>query len=254
MKKVLIAVTAIVMLAAVAAYAATPQENTYSVTASLSPTKSGTKKKPTAVQLVFNYIVGEKNGERPAVVNQYKIGFDGIKVTQTGLPTCTATQLNNAQTDSGCPKGSVVGQGTVNNMVGPTSDPTNSPGNCTLGLKIYNGATNHAALWLTGTCVGTAVHNAIDATYVKSGTLSVLQFTVPGPLLHPIPGLDNSVTNVKSTINKISVGKGAKKTGYYATVGGCKAHKRKVQVVFVTEANSTSPSTTNTAKTTAKCS
>jgi len=255
MKKIVIAVTAIALVAAAVAYGqAQPQQNTYSVTALTSPTKSGTKKKPIPISLTFHYKVGEVHNERPAVVNQYQIGFDGVKLTQTGLPTCTATQLNNAQSDAACPKGSVVGQGTVNNMVGPTSDPTNNPGMCTLALKLYNGVKNHLALWLTGTCVGTAVHNAIDATYVYKGTLAVLQFTVPGPLLHPIPGIDNSVTNVVSKINKISVGKGSKKTGYYATTGGCKKHKRLVQVVFITEANSTSPSTSTTAKTAAKCS
>lgn len=254
MKKISIAALAIALVVTAAAFAAVAQQNTYSVTASTSPTKAGTKKKPIPISLTFNYKVGEANGQRPAVVNQYKIGFDGVKVTQTGLPTCTATQLNNAQSDSGCPAGSVVGQGTVNNMVGPTSDPTNSPGNCTLALKLYNGDAGHVALWLTGTCVGTAVHNAIDGQYVKSGTMSVLQFTVPSPLLHPIPGLDNSVTNVSSKINKISVGKGSKKTGYYSSVGSCKKHKRLVQVTFVTEANSTSPSTSTVAKTAAKCS
>jgi hypothetical protein len=245
MKKTLIAVLAIALFAS-AAFAA--QVNTYSVQASTSPTKSGTKKKPVAISLSFKYQVGEQTGQRPSPVKQYKIGFTGVKVTQTGLPTCTADQLNTAQTDTSCPGKSLVGSGTVQNQVGTTADPT-SKNACSLNLKLYNAQKGHVALWLTGTCVGTAVHNAIDGQYVQTSKSSTLQFTVPPPLLHPIPGLDNAVTNVSSTINRTSVGVGSKKTGYYATNGGCVKHKRAVQVTFVSEAGQST-----VAKTTAKCS
>ena len=245
MKKILIVALAIATTASMA-FAA--QVNTYSVQASTSPTKSGTKKKPVPISLSFNYQVGEQTGQRPSPVKQYKIQFAGVKVTQTGLPTCTAAALNQAQTDSGCPGKSLVGSGTVANQVGTTADPT-SKNACNLNLKIYNGDKGHASLWLTGTCVGTPVHNAIDAQYIQTATSSTLQFTVPPTLLHPITGLDNAVTDVHSTINKVSVGTGSKKTGYYATNGQCIAHKRKVQVTFVSEAGQSS-----VAKTTAKCS
>jgi hypothetical protein len=248
MKKLGIATLATVLIAAAAALAA-GQVNAYSVTAATSPTKSGTKHKPVPIALSFDYTVGEKSGLRPSPVKQYKVTFGGLLVTQTGVPACTATQLNSAQTDAGCPKGSQVGQGTVYDTVGPTNDPTSQTSKCTLPVKVYNSGGGHAALWLTGSCVGTAVHNAIDAQYVQTATKSTLQWTVPPILLHPIPGLDIAVTRVQSTINRRSVGTGAKKTGYYASVGGCKAHKRAVSVTFVSEAGQSSVATT-----TAKCS
>src|SRR4051812_11325613 len=179
MKKISIAAFAIAIVVAVGAFAA--QVNTYKVQASLSPTATGTKKKPVAVKLSFNYQVGEASGQRPSPVKQYKITFAGLEVDQKGIPTCTATQLNNAQTDSSCPAKSLVGSGTVQNQVGSTADPT-SKNACTLNLKIYNSTAGHNSLWLTGTCVGTPVHNAIDGQYVQSGINSTLQFTVPTSL------------------------------------------------------------------------
>jgi len=242
MKKISIAAFAIAIVVAVSAFAA--QVNTYKVQASLSPTATGTKKKPVAVKLSFNYQVGEASGQRPSPVQQYKITFAGLEVDQKGIPVCTADQLNAAQTDAGCPKGSLVGSGKVDNQVGTTADPT-SKNSCTLALAIYNSKPGHNSLWLTGTCVGTPVHNAIDGQYVQKGINSTLQFTVPKTLLHPIPGLDNAVTNVTSTINKIKVGK----QGYYSSYAGCVKHKRAVSDTFVSEAGQSS-----VAKTTAKCS
>src|SRR3954447_23174910 len=84
MKKISIAALAIVLVVASAAFAAVAQQNTYSVTASTSPTKAGTKKKPVAIKLIFNYKVGETHGQRPAVVNKYDIGFDGLKADPDG--------------------------------------------------------------------------------------------------------------------------------------------------------------------------
>ena len=239
MKKRWIAIIATATALVVVAAALAAQVNTYSVTASTSPTKAGTKKKPVPVSLSFDYTVGEQSGQRPSPVKQYKIKFAGIKVTQTGLPTCTADKLNAAQTNTGCPSKSLVGAGVIKNEVGPAADPS-VKGECSLALSIYNSTKAHLSLWIQGTCAGAAIHNAIDGQYVVSGTSSTLQFTVPTPLLHPVAGVDNAVTFVQSKINKISVGKGKHKTGYYSSIGGCKGGKRSVSVTFVSEAGQSS--------------
>src|SRR5947199_411065 len=91
------------------------QVNTYSVTASTSPTRAGTKAKPVPVSIKFNYQVGEQSGQEPAAVKRYKISFYGIRSVNGALfKKCSAAKIAAAgNDDSGCPKGSQVGSGTV---------------------------------------------------------------------------------------------------------------------------------------------
>lgn len=236
MKKIGVAVAAIVLIVAAAAFAQ-EQINTYKVTASTSPTKAGSKKHPVAVGLKFNYTVGEQSGtKRPGVVKQYKIKFAGIRVNTKGFKTCNAAAINVAQSDSVCRSAAKIGAGTVENTVGPTSDPSNQDNKCVLGLTIYNARKNHASLYLEGTCVGTPIHNAIDGAWVRSGSSTTLQFTVPNSLLHPVPGLDNAVTRVASSISRKFAGVRKGRHGYLSSIGGCsKKKKRAVTVTFVQE-------------------
>lgn len=253
-KKIALAATAVSLLVVGVAFAVT---NTYSVTASTAPTTAGTKAKPVPVQLKFNYSVGEKDNNRSSPVKQYKIKFAGIKVTQKGLKTCTKAQIDAAGNNSVCPKAAAVGTGSVDNTLGPTSDPTNKSLHCYLALTIYNAKPGHATLFLKGLKASPPPHDCIsdlnvgvDAQYVVNSTSSTLQFSIPATLLHPLPGLDNSVTNVQSTIKKTkTVTVGGKKYGYYSSIGGCKSKKRAVSVTFVSEDNKQS-----VAKTGAKCS
>ena len=243
-KKIALAAAAVSLLAVGVALAVT---NTYSVTASTSPTKAGTKKKPVPISLGFNYSVGEVDGNRPSSIKQYKIQFDGVALQQKGLKKCTADQINGAGNDSSCPAAAVVGTGSVDNNLGATNNPADKSLHCFLALTVYNSTKKHATLYLQGRSANPApkdcitnIDTAIDAQYVTNSKSSTLQFTVPPALLHPVPGLDNAVLNVQSTIKrtktvKIGKGKRARKYGYYSSVGGCKKKKRNVQVTFVSE-------------------
>src|SRR5437763_14166808 len=102
MKKMLCAAVAGALAVAAVAFGA-GQVNTYHVAAKTSPTTAGTSKKPVPVSLTFNFAVGETNNQRPAVVKQYAIQFNGIHVTTSGFKTCGAQRINAAQTNSVCP-------------------------------------------------------------------------------------------------------------------------------------------------------
>jgi hypothetical protein len=232
-------ITALVFVAA--AFAVT---NTYSVTATVTPAKSGTAKKPVPIKLGFNYKVGEASGLRPSVIVKYAIGFGGVVVNSKASKTCSAASINAAGSNKGCPAGSAVGKGNVENQTGSTSDPSNQPASlkCHLDLTIYNGGVGHAALYLfgnptnpTGPCP-ISVSQAIDATYTSGPDGGVsLVFSVPASLGHPLPGFDNAVTQVASTINKVTKKVKGKTIGYYSTKGGCKSKKRRVTVTFTAE-------------------
>jgi hypothetical protein len=257
-KKIAFLAMSISVLVVGVAFAVT---NTYSVTASTSPTKAGTVKAPANLSLQFNYSVGEVDNNRPSSIKEYQIKFAGIQLSQKGLAVCTADTINGNGNDAACPKAAVVGTGSVDNVLGPTNDPSNKSLHCFLELTIYNSTAKRATLYLKGRkanaapkdCI-TDIDTAIDAQYVTAkgaNAFSTLKFTVPPALLHPIPGLDNSVLNVQSTINNVKTkgkGKNGKALSYYHSVGGCKNGKRAVQVTFISETDQTS-----VAKTTAKC-
>jgi hypothetical protein len=250
-----------VALAAIAALAVTgiaygAQVNTYTVTGKTSPASSGSKQKPVPISLDFDYTVGEESGQRPSPVKRYTIGFYGVRSNGGLFPKCTAAQINAAQSIAGCPKGSIVGKGYIINASGSSSDPADKSIECNLNLTIVNGGQGRAALFLQGgpstivqgkPCV-IGISQAIDARYVAfQGSGTALQFDVPANLLHPIGGLDNAVTQVQSTINRLTVKKGGKTRGYYETVG-CKGKQRPISVDFLSEAGQSVTATTN-----AKC-
>jgi hypothetical protein len=217
--------------------------NTYRVTASTTPKKAGTVKKPVPTSLTFSYSVGELNNQRPSPVKQYKIKIAGLRVnTKAVKQTCIAYKINALGTDNACPKAAIVGTGSVDNRVGPSSNPDNQDLHCYLDLTLYNAGKNHVTLYLKGRTANAPPKDciintdvAIDASYVRSGTSTTLSFTVPQTLLHPVPGLDNAVRNVTAKIKKITTGKGKKRLAYFSSVGGCKNNKRAVTVTFVPE-------------------
>jgi len=237
-KKISMAAVAAILLVAAGAFAAA-QVNTYQVAAKTSPTTAGTTKHPIPTSVTFSYSVGESSNQRPAVVKQYAIQFNGIRVTTKGFATCSASKINNAQSNSVCPSAAKIGAGTIKNQVGPSNDPTSKAASCTLTLTLYNAANNHGTLYIGAPtpssppeqCAGVTLHNGIDATYIRNSAGTTLRFVVPQSLLHPIPGIDNAVTFVSSKINKVTKGK----TVYYASVGGCHHKQRAVTVTFTQE-------------------
>jgi hypothetical protein len=253
MRRTVALCVALCAMLAITAVAFAAQVNTYTVTGDTSPTTAGTTKKPVPIKLDFNYTVGEASGLRPALVNKYSIFFGGLSSNGGLFPKCTAAAINAAGSDISCPAGSAVGTGNIENEAGPSNDPTNKTTACHLNLTVYNSGQSKAALFLKGgppTCP-LNISQAIDAKYVKKTVKGIagfaLEFTVQGTLLNPIPGFDNSVVLVKSTIKKLTKTVKGKKVGYYESIGGCKKGKRPIQVTFTTVAGQ-SATATNTAK------
>jgi hypothetical protein len=253
LRKLIPGVALVAVLAICAVAYAQSQVNTYTVTGSTSPTKAGTSAKHVGVSLKFNYTVGEKSGLRPSPIKTYAISFAGIKSNGGKFPKCTAQQITAAGGDSGCPSGAVMGTGSITNAAGATNNPSDKSLPCFLTLKVYNAGQGKAALFLKGgpnepkPCV-IDISTAINATYKTTSKGSTLSFNVPPNLMHPVPGVDNAVTNVQTTVKKLSKTSKGKKTYYFESIGGCKSGKRSISVKFTSEAGQNS-----TASTGAKC-
>jgi hypothetical protein len=217
------------------------QSNEYTVSGKTNPT-GGTKKKPKAIQLSFGFQTTRADGTLPSPIQKYSIGFEGAQVyTKVVKKKCTAAAMNAAASDSGCPSRAKVGSGVVEALAGTAGQPLSEAAPCKLNLTLYNSGGNHMALWLKGTpptCIAD-ISRAIDATFVKKGNGTALEFEVPEDLRHVL-GLDVAVVNVTSTIKKISGKVGKKKVGFFSSVG-CKDKKRDITVTFTDETGAAVP-------------
>jgi len=241
---VVVALVAVLGVAAVA-YAQNAYTNQYTVSGSVNA-PGGTKAKPKAGGLKFNFAVTEAAGNMPGPIKTYRILFEGGKVNSGILPACKASTMSSAQSDKGCPSKSKIGSGVVKAKAGAAGGPLADAADCELGLTIYSSGAGKAALWLEGgpgtahNCIA-GIHEAIDAKWVKTADASGLEFEVPDKLRH-VAGLDVAVVSTTSTINKIVVKKGKKKTGYLESTG-CKDKKRTISVVFTDEAGQATTAT-----------
>src|SRR3954447_3629818 len=256
MRKVVFSVVAVAVLAVAAVAYAQTQQNTYKVQGSTAPKgKAGSKSKPVPASVKFSYQVDEANGLQPSAIDQYKISFYGVRaVNGDKFPKCTADQISNAgNSDAGCPKGSLVGTGTIDNFVYADSDPSGKNGGfpCAKKLNIYNSGKGKGALFVYGDpnqCGGVGALPAFPISYVKGdGGGTALQFEVPKTVLHPISGLSVAVRSVSSTITKRTVKKNGKVYAYYESVK-CSGKARPIKVTFHTEAGQTSDASDATSK------
>ncbi|MEO6496727.1 MAG: hypothetical protein ABIO51_04490 [Solirubrobacteraceae bacterium] len=264
MKRIGVAATAIFTLVAVAV-AIAAQTNVYGVTASTSPTKAGTAKKPVGLKLNFNYTVDEIDGKRPAAIKKYSIDFNGIRVNGKKFKKCSADQINSTgdpATDSACPKDALVGTGSIVATVGSSDKEEDQSLNCFQTLKVYNAPNRHATLFLEGKtppegygfpragdeyCV-INFGKAIDARYVQDNSGTALEFVVPDTVLHNVPGTTTAVRKVQSTIKRRYKLVRGKRQYYYESRGGCTKKGRAVTVSFTAESG-----ITQKAQTFAKC-
>lgn len=255
MRKIALLATTIVAVFALAAVAfAATQQNTYTLNqAATSPSKAGTTKKPVIAGTNFDYTVGEKSGQRPAVVSKYVIRFKGIRTNGKYFKTCTAAKITQAKSNKSCPAGSQIGQGGIENQLGGTDDPSGKTP-CNLNLRLYNGGQNKLTLYLDNFGVAQPCPvppTAFSGTFKTSGGFTTLTFSVPSNLLHPLPGVSVAVVRTHSTIARKSVTKkihGKKRRiGYFESVGGCVASKRPTTVIFTQEDNTTGTATKKSA-------
>ena len=200
------------------------QQNTYKVTASVTPKAKASG--PASVK--FGFKVSEASGLQPAAVKRYTIGFGGLKSNGAKAKTCSAAQMNGS--DSGCDKKALIGSGKIDNFVYADSDPSGVNGGftCAKDLRIWNAGKNKAVLFVGGDpskCGGVGNLAPIPAKFVKFGNGQALQFDVPATVLHPIPGLTVAIRSVSSSI----------KNGFFTSVN----KKHPVKATFLTEAGQT---------------
>jgi len=255
MRKIWIAGAVAAVAAAVLVTGAAYAVNTYVVDiASGGPgNKPGNAAKPSPVFLNFGYEVGDTENLRPSVINQYYIASEGIKYFPKARPRCTFAQADESPAYNKKCKAAVVGHGTIANAFG-ASDNRTAKAPCDVKLTLLDisngkGVTKKRGGMAIRIDTGPPdcpleIHGSLAAPIfdvkIEGIPTSELRFTVPDSLVHPAPGVDNSVIDVVSKVlrvtGKVKV-KGKTRTVGFASAVGRKGKKRTVRVTFVDETN-----------------
>ncbi|MDQ5809121.1 MAG: hypothetical protein M3320_10640 [Actinomycetota bacterium] len=233
----------LVLALAAIAIAQTAVTNTYDVDGSTLPAKPGSKKNPIPIQINFDYTVGEVENRRPSPVEKYSIRFGGTQVNTNVAARCRRSVIDSEGPD-GCPAGSKVGSGYIENATGQTSNPNDTSIQCNAKVTVINEGDRKANIYVEGSPSATdprekcaiALAAGIPANFVRRGNETALEFTVPESLRHPgTPNLSNAVKRVQSRVRRVTKRIRGKRRGYFEAIGGCRNGSRLITVVFTPE-------------------
>jgi hypothetical protein len=240
-------VTAIAVLGLAAL--AVAQTTQYTVKGTVSVT-GGTKAKPKPGGLTFAFDVSDPSGNQSPPVQTYSIMYEGGRLNTNLLPGCSESKINTPATPTTdvCPKGSKIGTGKLDALIGSAGQPTSAASPCKASLELFNAGKGHATLFVSSelSACPVALRQAIDMQYVTKGEYAGLKFTVPEMLRHQV-GLDITVTHAEASLSKIVKAKGKKKVGYIESTG-CKDANRDLIVTFTDETGASFPAQTTLGK------
>jgi hypothetical protein len=238
LRKYLIAVIA--ALAALAmATVAVAQSGDVTATTTVSPTKSGTKKKPKSIKVTTLV----QNNVPNTTAAKIEIDFPKtVKISGKGLTACKLSKIQ-ANGPGACPSKSKAGTGLSHAVVGPDRIPLN------FDVTAFVGGDNLVIFYIKQQ--GGTVSKALSGKISKGsgGFAQKLVITIPPDLQQPAPGLYAALTDLKSTLSL--------KKGKHALISsvGCKNKKHKfgAKLTFAPNpAQPPKPSATGTSTATCK--
>ena len=237
MRKYLIAVIA--ALAALAmATVAVAQSGDVTATTTVSPTKSGTKKKPKSIK-VTTFV---QNNVPNTTAAKIEIDFPKtVKISGKGLTSCKLSKIQ-ANGPSACPSKSKAGSGLSHAVVGPDRIPLN------FDVTAFVGGKNLVIFYIKQQ--GGTVSKALSGKISKGsgGFAQKLVITIPPDLQQPAPGLYAALVDLKSTL-QLKKGKNA-----LISSVGCKNKKHKFGAKLTFAPNPAQPpQSTATGTSTATC-
>jgi hypothetical protein len=234
LRKILVAGMATLLVAggATAALAQAPTAPTLTVT--VKPTKAGTKKKPKNSSIHFTVV----NNDSKKTLSKLVITMPmTLKLSGKGFKTCSLAKLN-ADGPTGCPRGSRVGGGTSDALLG-VNGPTPTALHFVVTAVIQSKTKLNFYLHSTGIPI-----NVVAPGTVRGRKLTV---TVPDAAQQPAPGTWAGLVRLDSTI------KGKAKKHFLIASTGCKAGKQKFTAALTFANNGVSTPGTTTISGAAPC-
>ena len=255
MRRIIITGTALaVLIGAVVAYGAAGDFNSYTASLTLTPSKAGSKKKPSpfAEHEVWN--ASGNNGHKTAPLTHIVTKIYGIKWDGKDFPVCTAAMINNAGNANGwdkvCPVGSKIGGGPVNSLFVPANDPTAAGTPCNPYEVVYNAGAGKRVIFFEEypqapgpqyTCAGGAVKTGAAAAYTETYSVSggTLTLDTPVPpaastMAGGISGVYAALVKLDLTFPKLTKKVNGKTVAYAASVA-CLHGKRPWSLTFTAQ-------------------
>jgi hypothetical protein len=243
------------------AYAAT-NFNSYTAGLSSTPSKAGTAKKPVGIGLNQSYAATSLvAGKAAGPLTDIKLTVYGVKANPAGFKTCSFALINAAHNDTGCPKGSMIGQGNTTAILGTKAPDRKALFPCNPRLDVFNAGGGKLVEFFVNTSTPGSAHycNSIPtgatppfvATMKQVGKNIVIDTPLP-------PYVSTNVTGafygslVKQVVTFKASTKVKGKTVSFLTSVGCKSGKRPWNYQF-TATDGTTTTVANVAGS-AKCS
>jgi hypothetical protein len=241
MKKLAIAVTGALALGGVGAAVSSAVNPDITMTASVSPTKHGTKKKPKKTKLVVTLTTTPVAGETPFAASRTVVHLPKELVFNgKAFKSCSKQQA--FDDDSKCPAKSRVGSGSAvgtSRALGVTEN---------LSVKVFNGPGGNKLELLLQSAPGSPVdiHAVLEGLLQKdSGKYGKkLIVDIPQDLQTPAPNTYATLEYFKTTINAVT---GTHKKPYVG-IASCKTKSMAFGVDYTYQPDGTTKSTTTTAK------
>lgn len=233
----------VALIGALAAPSTAMAANEYTITASFSPTKSGTSKRPAIVSGAFGFSVRDTAGGRPAALDKLTVDFTGLRMNTRQFAGCSAASITRASSDRGCSSRALVARGFAKNLAGDQANRQDRSIQCNLGVRLYNSGSGRAALFVFGSPTATNVNErcaievatAIPVSIVRRASGDRLSFSIPSNLKNPIGTIRNALVETKLTLLRKTVRKSGRTVGFFETVGGCRRGRRTVTARFDNE-------------------
>lgn len=262
MRRLVVIVTALAVLVAAASAYAAGGFNTYSAKINFSPNKAGSGRAPAAIGFTEHYKALGTAGNRTAPLTDIKTTLYGVVTNTKAFPTCSATKIANAHSDSSCPHKALIATGGITATLGPTSDQSQAaPGQapCNPVLHAWNGGGNKVVFFFVDpsptTCAGltTGAVPPFVGTVKTVGKTLVMDTPIPAYVSFPITGIEGSLTSETLHFLKSTTTVKGKSVAAIASVG-CKKGKRAYSVTFSAENGPGGQVQSGTVSGTQKCS
>lgn len=259
MKKLIaVGVTLAVLVGAAAAYAAF--NNYAGSNIKFSSTKPGSKAKPVAMGEVETLKANAPAGDRAAPLVDIKTVIYGVRFNGKLFPKCSdSTIANSPNFDGACPKGSEIGTGPVDALLGASTTPATAGSTvCDTFLHIYNGGASKQVFFFTepnpANCGGlrTGATAPYDGTISYQGKNAVINVPLPADISTKVAnqnGLYGSLISEVLTYPKHVL----KGKGYMESIA-CKGTKRPYSITFTADDYNTGTPETQTVTGSAPCS
>jgi len=149
---------------------------------------------------------------RAAVPSQWSWSWEGVRVHQQGVPTCSVDQVNDAKSVAGCPPGSHIGTsnpatfhanfGPIGMAEGPNTECYNKT------FDLYNGPAGSFTMVVDGPpadCATLGFLGAYPVNLATSGGRTTMTWDVPLNLQQPFPGAEGGLPNAQHVYNAVKV-------------------------------------------------